>query len=695
MVSAQMLSDEAFLAQFDLSSVTASIEQGNLMGAQTALLDHYKSRVKPAWPALPNVLRDLDINTDELNQEQLIALADPIVDHRFISNIGAPKVTLDGKIVWHFSPIADMEWLWDLNRHEWWVVLGLAYVRTGDERYAATFVDIMLDWVKENPPPIHKDERSPSWRLMEVGLRMRFSWIPCFAVFQNSPAFTDQARLTMLRAIYDHARFLLLFTTTRNHLVRESNGLAYVGTYFPEFKEASLWRQVALTRLDQALFEQINQDGSHIEVSTGYQSLIIEEFDDLRALLQANNLALPKENLVMRLEKMYHVMAYLIRPDGTFPQVNDGILYWDYRQLIRAGEQFGRDDLIYIGTSGTRGICPTDTSIGFHDAGLYIMRSDWGADARYLLFDAGPFGGPHGHEDSLSIEVFAFGQAFIVDSGTYNYNRADPARAYFVASLGHNTVLVDGQSQVRRWRAENLTPKAAAGNYATWISQPEFDYVTASYTEGYSDFSFEKPNVPTIVKDVIHIRQVLFVKPDYWLIIDELRSSAPHTYQALFHTAPEIVVRAGPGNRAVLSTTSQPAMLHIIPAEPQAVKLTRSVGSEAPIPGWYSAGWGQKTPATVITYERQSQASTFMVTLLYPCREGGICDDVGITILPISEGKGLAFAVTSHYGTDYLMLSPDNSLKQFGPYRSRGLVAGIRVDKAGHALTSFEWQAGH
>ena len=136
-------------------------------------------------------------------------------------------------------------------------------------------------------------------------------------------------------------------------------------------------------------------------------------------------------------------------------------------------------------------------------------------------------------------------------------------------------------------------------------------------------------------------------------------------------------------------------MLYLIPAESQAVKLTWSVGSEAPIHGWYSAGWGHKTPATVIVYERQNPASTLMATLLYPCHEGETCDDVGITILPISEGKGLAFKVTSRHGDDYLMLSQDNRLKQFGPYRSRGLVAGVRADEAGHVLTSFEWQTDH
>ena len=85
-------------------------------------------------------------------------------------------------------------------------------------------------------------------------------------------------------------------------------------------------------------------------------------------------------------------------------------------------------------------------------AGRHVMRSDWTPEAKYLIADTGPYGGPHGHEDLLSFELFAYGAAFIVDPGSYTYNRTDPYRDYFVSSHGHNTVIVDGGSQVRRFR---------------------------------------------------------------------------------------------------------------------------------------------------------------------------------------------------------------------------------------------------
>jgi hypothetical protein len=684
MVSVQTLSDEAFLARFDVKGKAVTRE---------TLLAHYGHRVTTAWPTPPSRLRTLDIDTDELGQEELVALADSILECRFVlGRTAGPEVTEEGKVAWLVNPTSDKEWLWDLNRHEWWPVLGHAYVQTGDERYAAAFVAQMLDWVKSCPPPARKNEQSPTWRLMEVALRMRTSWIPSFALFYESPSFSDQAKLTMLRAIYDHARFLYLFRTRNNHLLRESHGLAYLATCFPEFVDARHWRQTALARLDRALTEQINQDGSHFEVSTGYQSLVIDEFQKIHDLLQANDLSLPNESLASWLENMYHVIAYLVRPDGTFPQINDGWIFWDHSQIAQAGDAFGRDDFVYIGTGGRQGSRPKQTSVGFDNAGWYVMRSDWTTDARYLLFDAGPYGGHHGHEDKLSIEVLAFGQTYIVDPGTYTYDRADPSRAYFMSSQAHNTVLVDGKSQVRRWKEGNRYPKTGLVNHVTWISQPDFDYASGSYNDGYSSFSLDKPVDADIIRDVIHTRRILFVKPDYWVMVDELSASTVHDYHLLFHTPPEIVVRHGPECRVVLGTVPGATTLHLIPADPRNLRASFVTGSKDPIQGWYSPGSCQKAPATAVIYERENSASTVMVTLLYPCRGGQTGDEVKVESLAVSEGEGLALAVISGRGNDYLMFSNDGSLKRFGPYCSRARVAAVRTNRDGGISAQFEWK---
>ncbi len=678
LVPAQNLSDRAFLARFKVAEVSAALARNDVPAAKEALLAHYERRIGTHWPAFPRKITDMELDLAELSRAELIRRAGSLLEQ--------------GQIDWHSNPTGDQERLWWLNRQPWWPVLATAYAQTGDERYATAFVSQLLDWLKVNPPPGYKNEKSPSWRLMEVGLRLRVSWLPSLAVFYKSPAFTAAAKLKMLRSIYDHARFLYLFQTNRNHLLRESNGLAFVSTYLPEFNEAPLWQQTALERFDRELANQFNQDGSHIEVSTGYQWLVIDEFQHVYDLLQAHNLSLPQSDLGSWLEKMYHVLAYLIRPDGAFPQVNDGYIYYTAERLTMAGEMFERDDFVYIGSGGGRGTVPAQTSTAFPDAGLYVMRSDWIRQDHYLLFDAGPYGGPHGHEDKLSFELCAYGQPFIVDPGSYTYFKADPFRNYFVGSEGHNTVLVDGRSQVRRWRQENWQPRPAPGNYAAWISRPDFDYVAATYTDGYGDFELERPADPAMITDVAHTRRILFVKPDYWLIVDELHASKPHTYQLLFHTMPEITVRSEPDNRVVLTGPGETS-LHVIPAGPGEVTVSCVAGSEAPIQGWYSAGSRHKVPATTVIYDWAGTSSVVFATLLYPCPTAqGNGRVASLTPLALSSGRGSAYSVVTPRGTDYLMFSPDDSLKQFGPYESRSTLVCIRTDAEQKVVNRFEWR---
>lgn len=692
LVSAQSMPDEVFLAKFDIEAVRVPLQKGDITTAKEALLAHYERRIDAAWAPFPAVISDLELAVSDLDPAELITRAEAILENRpFFGLHREPQTTPAGGIDWQTDPEPgdSTEWLWLLNRQSWWSVLALAYAQTGDERYAAAFVSQLLTWIEANPMPPQQDERHPAWRLMETALRMRISWIPALALFYKSPAFTPAAKLAMLRSIYDHGQFLFAFKTNRNHLLRESNGLAYASTYFPEFEEAGLWQQAALERLEAELKEQVNPDGSHIEMSTGYQWLVIDEFQTTFDLLQAHQLALPGENLGAWLEKMIRLIAYVVRPDGVFPQLNDGFLFWDYTRLAEAGATFDRADWTYIGTSGAQGICPAQTSLGFDDAGLVVMRSDWSKEARYLLFDAGPYGGPHGHEDKLSFELYAFGQPFIVDPGTYTYDRSDPFRLYFTGSQGHNTVLVDGLSQIRRWQKAEAHYRSAADDVITWLSRPEFDYVAATYDEGYSVFSFDQPARATIINDVTHTRQVLFVKPDYWIMVDYLQSASPHTYQLLFHTAPEVEVQAGVNDKVVLSAPAGGAKLYLVPIEPEAVKVSQLSGGEDPIQGWYSARNLEKTPASTIRFEHETAASTIIATLLYPCPAGQTAGTVTIEPLPVTGGQGLGFVVTTGRGKDYLMLSSSRGRKQFGPYRSGELVAGVRTDQTGQVVGRF------
>jgi len=694
LTSASSLSSAEFLALFDIPEVARRLASGDVSAAEAALLSHYAGRVRTDWRAPPPEVTDLRLVVDGLSREQLIARAEAVLEGDVTPHPKKPRRTAAGGIDWRHNPTPGREWILKIHRHAWWVVLGLAYAETGDERYAEAIVSQLLDWVDKNPPPPRKEESSPNWRLMEVGLRMRLSWLPVFALIHDSPSFTPKAKLIMLRSICDHARFLFLFKTNRNHLLRESNGLANVGAYLPEFKEAACWRETAFLRIEHEMREQVNQDGSHIEMSTGYQLLVIDEFETIYDLLQERGLSLPHEDLGPWLEKMYNVLAKLMLPAGGFPQLNDGFLLWPHSRLAAAGRKFSRDDFVFVGTDGKDGKAAEECSALFPDAGLMVMRSDWTPQARYLLFDAGPHGGFHGHEDKLSIEVGAFGERFIVDPGSFTYDPTEAYRKYFVGSQGHNTVMVDGLSQVRFWNPAYRTPAVARGNYGEWAITSGFDYAAATYDEGYGEFNPRKPADAQTLCGVRHTRRVLFLKPDYWIVFDDLGGSGDHSYQWLFHAPGPFSVTERADGGAMLAPGEDRARLAILPCSPDALELATFCGSEDPIQGWYSTDHHVKHEATALQFSRARGGRAVAAYVLYPLAPGD-SDAVRLESLGVSTPDGAAseafgFVVLHPGGKDYVVFSDRPGRKNFGPWATESAVAAVRTDTTGEVLGRFE-----
>ncbi|HXV97345.1 MAG TPA: heparinase II/III family protein, partial [Anaerolineae bacterium] len=127
LVSAQAMSDEVFLAQFDLAEVSTWLAQGNIELAKKALLSHYAQRISPARPAFPNKITDLGIDLYQLSRQELVALADSILGYHFLRGLGRElRITPTGTIDWGFNPGSDSEWLWLLNRQPWWPILAWA-----------------------------------------------------------------------------------------------------------------------------------------------------------------------------------------------------------------------------------------------------------------------------------------------------------------------------------------------------------------------------------------------------------------------------------------------------------------------------------------------------------------------------------------------------------------------------------------
>ena len=676
-ISVQSVTEAEFLRlfSFQIEHDPFDPSAGN---AVPVLLHHFSERVSNSWPAIPNVLTDLRIDLSRMTDREIIERANEALAGNLHPSGVRPRITSDGRLDWASNPANSREWLLMIHRHAWWPLWGAAYQRTGDEKYAEAFVSQLNEWIDQHPLPQQKSEHVEPWRLMETGLRMRVSWIPTFGCFFRSPAFSDSAKLKMLRAIYDHGQFLNQFSTNRNHLVRESNGLISVGLCFPEFADSREWVEEGLQRLDKELQAQVNVDGSHIEMSVGYQWLTIDEFEVTGNLLNQYRRKLPISDLDGTLHKMYGYLASVIRPDSSFPQLNDGFILWDVRRLKEAGRLFGWKDIEFVGSGGESGTQPDFCSRSFPNAGFHIMRSDWTSNARYLIADTGPYGGPHGHEDKLSFELFAYGAAFIIDPGTYTYEKKDPFRNYFVGSQGHNTVLVDQGSQIRRWDPKHMTPVAEDASYGTWHSEDEFDFASGRYSEGYAPFSLVKPKELDVDFDVTHQRDFIFAKPDYWVVVDYLDACKVHDYDFVFHVAPELRIANRTDSSAVLRSERNGAQLIIQAVSVQKFSSEVLAGAVSPIQGWYSADHHKKCPSPVVIFNVCQSSSMFVAWVFYPLPPGMQADQFCVNPLADPTSSRLAFEVQFSDKIDSISILNDTKARSTDVNRSTSNISIVR-----------------
>jgi hypothetical protein len=684
--SAVHFSSGEFFGLFDLSqpgltSVREAVEKDNFPAAKLELLVYFQDKFKNHELGLAN-------REDSLN---VMRIADQAVANTF--ELLTITKTLPADIDWHHGFEEDREWIFFLNRMPWLPALGKAYQITRDPRYAQAFTAQFQDWLKDNPLPTWKDENSPSWRLIEAGRRLWDSWIETFQLFIASPEVADDIKLQMLRSIHDHGQFLMRFRTRFNHLLVESDGLLYAACAFPEFKRATTWQTMAMDRLNAELTKQIYPDGAHAELAFGYHLLCLSHFQFPVKLADQYPVRLPK-GYSDKLSAMIDFLLLSQKPDGRLPLINDTNEMDVPVFLSEFLKSYDRPDLLFAATQGAQGHPPSPTAVEFPYSGYYIMRSDWTPSARYLIFDAGSYGGFHGHEDKLSFELSAFGAPMITDGGAYAYTGDEAFRAYFVSTWAHNTVLIDGQGQNRflynHYKVSTRADRAPKLDGNTWISAPEYDLASGTYNDGYSAMSSKGRGASEIETAVTHERQILFIKPDYWIIVDKILGIGAHQVEQLYHLTPDAEAALLDGH--LRATYANGAGLQIVPLHADSSAMSIVKGALEPIQGWVATGYNKKEPAAVLNLKLNVELPATLYTLLLPSPSKLSAPFTVTASVPDSSQRlsTLAdFTIAGNDWTDRLTLSR-GSAEQTAPTRGgNGVLHFSRVDKTGLLIHSF------
>lgn len=601
---AQILTDRDFFKVVNLDfpgleKVKRSVEGNDLSAAKKQFVDYLKQREKPVWyfdwRANDHTKRKTGVNISEANRFANNELLSCGIWHKFGTIV---KWTYDA------SDNNYNEWTWQLNRHYAWVTLGKAYWNTGNEKYAKAFVSQLNSWLNQCIKPADSGYGVGSpWRTLEVGIRMMNCWPNAFYFFLSSSTFDDETIIKMVKSFYEHGCHLRVHNSRVNWLSIEMNGLYTVGALFPEFKEAEEWRSFAAEKLYQEEKEQFYPDGSQIELATGYHGNSLSSIVSVYRLAQLNNYQLPKD-YVSRLEKAYEYFQKIMMPDGKLPALNDSGWEECRDYLIEATELFPcRKDFAYGASRGLLGKKPSYTSTWMPWAGWYVMRSGWDENALYSIFEVGPYGADHQHEDKLSFVLYGYGSRLITECGNYAYDNSQ-WRKYAVSARGHNVVRVDSMDQNRNKlkKEENVSViKSPLTN--SWVSKEKRTIGVGSYDEGFGDNND---------KTVRHCRTLELVNNRYWVLTDEFIPSddKEHTYESWFHLNTD-KFRVDTLNNVIYSLSENEANIAIIRlSDNHEMKVI--VGQQNPeLQGWVAErssdnGFSCRPVATPVYYRKGS-----------------------------------------------------------------------------------------
>ena len=625
----------------ELGEVKAARSKGDIEGARRALARHLRARKDGYRTVLqPHVPKaDYDL-TD----------ADDLCRNRF--NLSGWTCDYgDAKIDFYAVPERiKPEPHWYFTHYLQYVgpSLAEAYTATGDEKYARRLFNHILDVIRQCPaedadgvgdndyfyPAADADGdgwpdragQTQAWDLTTSACRLSL-WMRCVAQCMDSEYLTDDFLLAFFRSTLEQIRHAFTQATAMmdirtNHATFMAGKLIECGVCFPEFKCAGEWKRMGVRMLEAfygPFWEggMVYPDGATYESHTGsYGAGMIRELrEPIRQLEQVSEAVPPL--LRTALEKMYEWLLYITTPlrhASPISMVYHAHYGFDVEALCReAHAETGREDLLFIGTEGKAGSRPAYVSYPFTSrmpcyGGVYAMRSGWDRDALYLCAKMGPMHYRHCANQGHFV-IDACGSELVTGPG-YAHEDGEFHRytdKYMCGDgMSYNTISVGGIGQ-KQGNREKYALKPLDN---TWLTNHLFDFL-----EGHYDFR------PQGI-DVGHTRSILFIKPDYWLVIDRLtgEGGAVHDFRMKYQLHKDLVTEQD-GNRLYARNPETGVSLHVCQLD-EASSLEVVKGQKTPrIEGWLAVA-EHAWPAPAAVYQKTAGLPTGFETLFYPLPEG-------------------------------------------------------------------------
>jgi len=539
------------------------------------------------------------------------------------------------------------------------------YRRTGDEKYAYTFIRnamAIVHYVGCNREVFNE---------LDMGCYCSKHTTDLFRVI-NSKYMTGERFVAILKNIYAVTQWLI----NNFYGVKKNNwaSFATMGVYcfigfFSEIKSYDKWFDITVNENNRLIRGFIGKDGSNIELGQCYQSTLINTITGLYSIHELNRSKMPLSDeafdIAHKLIKHYY---YTLSPTGSdyniadttdpFKNLKERVAIWYNKYPDLLGDD---EELKYVATDGKEGKLPDFTTINFPYNLRTYMKTDWSRDALAMVVN-GRREGSHGHEDVFSIAMMAYGKHLVTDQG-YGALLTGGIREMMMASSSHNVVLADDVENT--WRKDS--------KQLGFDTNHKFDYCE------YSGANNEIIDVQN--------RSVTFCKEDkFWIVTDytkPINCEKDTKYTQYWHMLPEANISIGEQN-VLKSNFADGINVMIVP-------VGKIENSEI-IPSKYSPAHGVIVDSKKAKLVKNKKGEVLFSTLIIPINEGedfkveSKCtdyDNVNSFVAKITDKNGVS--------KTYYFAHSNNQVKEIssGKYSEFAVNMIVCEDENGKAVSKY------
>ena len=525
-----------------------------------------------------------------------------------------------------------------------------AAVQTRNDIWIDFLNETLVDFIQSNPYrkerlslPLEEEcrgyefggQNNYPWLILNAGVRLR-EFQKAFYLMIEHELIKPETFLLLLSSIEEHTDYLY----TRGGFNGDNwdninlSSLLKSGIYFPEFKQAEIFKNASAERYFANLRKVWYPDGSQWELAPHYDFVVLNNCFGFIDLLEEAQLALPAD-IESELYKQVFYKAAISNPFGQLLSLNDSDPVENVTEkLLDFAIRTENRNALYILSEGAEGLVPENPSSRIFDfCGNLVSRDSWENTQHFSCFDIGSFGVGHNHADKLSLLIFNR-RKILIDPGRFIYGSNNQWADFRKSTRAHNTISIDGADQ------KMLSNNGAAGlpgatddylrnNSREFLQQYDMARAMAIPVTDYEitdDYDFARGKVfagyegNNFSGNAFHQRAVWYERGKFWLVLDKITSDKTRNIKAFWHFHPDCKNVEINAEGAVMSKDAEEGNLIIIPIKGNILPVGELVtGQESPeIQGWYSAEYGKWEPSTVAVYASETGTQAHFGWLIVP-----------------------------------------------------------------------------